>query len=161
MQNRSSMTLIRPVLLAASIAFAASAPLQSQPLARASATLGDPWQWQGRPGDRRALVLKLVRGSARVVRRAGPVELVITRLSPSGGANGVSILIEEQPRAVTIVDHYPARRLRTWTECLPPEDERGAFWDSDVVLDATVYAPEGVSVRAEIMDRQVGSSPAS
>ncbi|HZU51149.1 MAG TPA: hypothetical protein VE968_04660 [Sphingomicrobium sp.] len=107
--------------------------------------------------DQRAqpLLLRLVRGSARIVRRGGPLKIELRRHSKLDDPGRVSFIVKKDARSITITDRYPYVGGSGDRECLPPDDDRGHFWGSDIVVDAVIYAPPGLRVTAEIMDARL------
>lgn len=109
------------------------------------------WAWSGSANDRRPLIIRLVRGSISVVRRPGPVEISIRAVSKSSPA--VRYDLEAGAEAITVTDRYPPAARWSRSECLPPMDQRGNFWDSDVRAEARISAPVGVVVDAHVMEQ--------
>lgn len=138
------MRLLPALVLAFSSVGAAAAPA-------ADGQGRQQWTWTSAEAGSRPLTVRIVRGSYRIVRRAGPVRVSMSVKSPLGNAAAVSFRVETGAR-VTISDVYPAGAVRTWKECLPPEDSRGDFWSSDAVIDALITAPPSVPVAVEVMD---------
>lgn len=113
------------------------------------------WEWVGDRDDPRPVVINLVRGTAHVVRRPGPVRIVIDARSKRVDPNVVRFDVREERDRIAITDTYPKRRLlMTNRECLPPEDARGDFWSNEVWISATVRAPVGVAVDVRFMVAQ-------
>lgn len=111
-------------------------------------------RWTGTNQNHRPLVLRLVRGSARIVWRPGPIEIQFRTRSSAQDPRAVTFVVSDEDQRIAVSDHYPAGDPLEFRECLPPEDARGDFWHSDVVVDALIYAPAGLAVETQIMDPQ-------
>lgn len=135
-------------------ALAASSTMIGASGAAANAAPSRTWSWTAPQRDRRPVLVKLVRGSLKVVRRPGPLKIVVRTVSASGNPGAVRYEISDRPGAITLLDRYPAESPFGASECRSTLDERGNFEDSDILSDAIVFAREGQSVRAEIMDQR-------
>ena len=113
------------------------------------------WTWESLNREPRPLVIRLVRGSVEIRRRAGPVRVEVTRSARLSDPFEAAITVSERSDQILISDRYPVRASVNYRECLPPLDERGDFWSSDVRLMAVVWAPQDLPVKAEIMDHDL------
>jgi hypothetical protein len=112
----------------------------------------DPWRWES-AHENRELVISFVRGSVEIRRQDGPVQIEVRRTARRSDAREATIVLTESQREVIITDVYPMRSPAVRRECLPPLDQRGDFWSSDVQLHAVVRGPHRLRVRVELMDR--------
>jgi hypothetical protein len=78
--------------------------------------------------------------------------MTIEATSATADPAAVTFAVERAGGAVTIEDRYARPVMATWRECLPPLGQRGDFWNSDVVMNAVIYAPAHLPVHVEIMD---------
>lgn len=154
--------MIRQMLTAAALALyplASAGPAFSAVIPTQGSHINQ-WQWSDTQEGTGALILRLVRGSARIVRREGPVAMTIEATSATGDPAAVTFAVERARGAVTIEDRYVRPIFPLWRECLSPIGERGDFSTSDVVMKAVIYAPAHLPVHVEIMDpRPSASSP--
>ena len=119
-----------------------------------AATPGARWIWSLDSGELRSVSIDFVRGTAAIVRRAGPVRVEVQKRSVLGHQDRVSIDVEDHLGHIRITDRYPAPLGRQWAECRPATP-RGNFWDSDVRLHVVVHAPEGVDIAVRFLDGAV------
>lgn len=96
--------------------------------------------------------VNIVRGQVHRVTSRGPVKLFIQLRS--GRPADVQIEITQVDGGLAVRDVYPAAPLAAVTECVPDAGDRGAFWNSDVILDVTVSAPAPLVVRHHVMDER-------
>lgn len=107
------------------------------------------WTWTADEAGH--LIVRLVRGSATIVRRPGPLKVGMRSHSSTEDPSIVSFKTERAGNGVIIHDQYPTFRWSYWRECLPTVHERGRFWASDVKVDAIIQAPENLPIVVEIM----------
>lgn len=131
---------------AALAAITVAAPVAAKPEAR--------WSWSRESAQVYSVDVEFVRGTAAIVRRAGPVHVEVTKRSAQGQQHRVAIDIEDQLGRIRIRDRYPAPLGWQWSEC-HPVTARGNFWDSDVRLHAIIYAPAGVDIGVRFLDRNL------
>jgi hypothetical protein len=97
--------------------------------------------------------LNLVRASVRTVRRSGPARIEITSRNAKN-VDVASFRVEQTGRGMRVIDIYPPHPSLFRGECEPPEDGRGDFLHSDIVLDAVLYLPPGIGVGGHIMSQR-------
>jgi hypothetical protein len=102
-----------------------------------------------------ALELDLVRGGIRIGEESpkGHATLVAVSKGIRSSPNSVKLRVDTLDGLIRIRPEYP-RRLRgssEFLECLPPEDERGDFFHSDVGIYLTLDIPAGTRVTARIL----------
>jgi hypothetical protein len=119
------------------------------------------WHWVAAELDRRSLVVRLVHGSVRIIRRPGPVEIEFNARSKTQDPRAVTFVITAEGRRIVVSDRYPSANPFDFRECLPPTDARGDIWHSDILVDGLIFAPADIPVTTEIMDLQPSVSPHS
>lgn len=112
------------------------------------------WLWSRDSDQVHSVDVEFVRGSAVIVRRAGPVHVEVTKRSVQGQQHQVAIDIDDQLGRIRIRDRYAARVGWQWSDC-HPVTPRGNFWDSDVRLHITIHAPEGVDLAVRFLDGEL------
>jgi len=117
------------------------------------------WRWIDADSDRRRLVIRLVHGSVRIVRRPGPVEIEFSARSGTQDPGAVTFDVTTEGRRIVVSDRYPPVNPFDFRECHPPSDARGDIWHSDILIDGLIYAPADVPVATEIMDPQPRRQP--
>jgi len=110
------------------------------------------WRWESADGGARSLHLRFVRGQIRIVRGPGPIRVEVSRHAIDGYSSDAEILVQEIGGSVLITDRYPRGWFWRHRESLPPIDERGDFWHTIVIIQATIRVPSSVFVRVELMD---------
>ena len=108
------------------------------------------WMWRS-PASREVIV-NLARGDVRIVR----TDLRGTQLDaiaddPDGDGSPVTLVVQNGPSTVRIIDRYPSGSSGTPRECLPPDGEHGDLWHYQERLTLTVTVPKGVRVSATTM----------
>lgn len=107
------------------------------------------WLLQQKSSEIRMLDVQLVRARVRTVRTLkGPITIEIK--APSRQLGAAKIEVQRSGRVVAVRDVYP--QSSGADGCNPPNGQRGAFWNSQVVWDATIYAPADVTVTLHVMD---------
>ena len=120
------------------------------PAAAAAPQAESPWSW--RSGRQVEIVeIDLIRARVELVRREGPVEIVVRREGGEPGARA-EIALEQRGGTVKIADVYPART--GYEECLPPDDGRGDYWTNVVRFHAVVRAPARVRLVVRVKERR-------
>ena len=115
-------------------------------LIAAPADAGERWAWVGRAGDRRPVVIDLVR--ADVVVEHAPIATGIA-IGSSGGAARIEVV--DQSDGVRVGDQYPARpAVAAMADCLPPADERGDYWTYPARFSVRVRLRPGQSLRIRL-----------
>jgi hypothetical protein len=109
-----------------------------------------PWYWETGDVKGKSLRISLVRGSVRIVRRAGRVRIALLQSSAVASSAFVTMVVDEGADLIAVVDRYPGQ-LNGSAECLPPLTARGNFWASDVRVEAVVYAPDGFPIEVDVM----------
>ena len=103
--------------------------------------------------DRRqvdALQIRIIRGRIHVRYVQSSEITVDVYAAPKGtGSPTVRIVHVVTGRTLQIMDVYPQRGFSSH-ECLPPTDERGDYWNSDVFLEVEIVAPFGMKIDREI-----------
>jgi hypothetical protein len=133
-------------------ALLAAAPLM---FANARSSSLDQWPAQGLQepsGTVRSVNVDIVRGHVRRKISDGPVRAVVQLRS--GRPSDVQIEISQVDGGLAIRDIYQPAPIAAAKECLPDAGDRGAFWNSDVILDVTVSAPAPLVVRQHVMDER-------
>ena len=105
-------------------------------------------------GDRRqldAIHIRIIRGRIHVrnVQSSG-ITVDVYGASKTSSSPAVRIVPAVTGRTLQVMDVYPARDFNNPHECLPPTDERGDFWSSDVVLEVEISAPPGTRIEREV-----------
>lgn len=117
----------------------------------AAAVPGARWIWSLDSAQVYSVNVDFVRGTAVIVRRAGPVRVEVEKRSALGKQHQVSIDVDDQLGRIRISDRYPAPLGWQWSEC-HPVTARGNFWDSDVRLHVAIYAPADADISVRFMD---------
>ena len=112
------------------------------------------WRWIAADSERRPLVIRLVHGSVRIVRRPGPLEIEFSARSKTQDPRAVTFVVTGEGRRIVVGDRYPQANPFNFRECLPQSDARGDIWHSDILVDGLIYAPADIPVVTEIMDLQ-------
>jgi hypothetical protein len=105
-------------------------------------------------GDRRqldAVHIRIIRGQIHVrnVRSSG-ITVDVYGAWKTSSSPAVWIVPAVTGRTLQVMDVYPARDSNNPHECLPPTDERGDFWSSDVFLEVEITAPPGTKIEREV-----------
>jgi hypothetical protein len=96
--------------------------------------------------------VNIVHGQVRRIISDGPARIDVRLVS--GRSADVKIEIVPTEEGLIVRDIYPPAPAGFAKECLPASADRGAFWDSDVILDVTVSAPAPLVVRHHVMDER-------
>ncbi|HEY9554859.1 hypothetical protein [Allosphingosinicella sp.] len=111
------------------------------------------WHWEGPIAAGGEVELNLARASVRVVRRPGPARIEIKARGPQG-LDGAWLRLEQIDRGVRVTDIYPPHPSFFRAECEAPDDGRGDFLHSKLVLDTLLYLPPGVEIAGHVMSRR-------
>ncbi|HEU4643612.1 MAG TPA: hypothetical protein VFS44_14240 [Gemmatimonadaceae bacterium] len=109
------------------------------------------------------LAFDLVRGSIRIERSRTPeVEVIARRHAVRSDPMSVTMRVDTTAEGLSfIASHPPMPPLSAGSrhDCLPPEDDRGDFWHSDVRVELLVRVPDGVRVLARVMSGDIDVAP--
>jgi hypothetical protein len=112
--------------------------------------------------DGGTIEIHLVRGSVRAETIPGQeAEVVLVPRSDHSDPAAVRLSVDTVGSDFRVVDRYPTAAPGPRRECLPPLDERGDFWHTDVRVAALVRVPAHVRLIVRLIDGDIDVRPVS